>query len=117
MGRILLELPHGHDLRVELADRLAEALHLEALHREKRRHELGPETADEPLVRLERVESSTEVRREPRPRVSVVHAVGVAHHRLGRLEPTLDAVEPRDEQRRDDQVRARRPVAAADLDP
>ena len=56
----------------------------------------GAEPAGQPLVRLERVERRTEVRREPRPRVRVVHPVGVAHHRLGRLEPALDPVEPRD---------------------
>ena len=97
-------------------DHLGEALRLEALHRHEGRHEPVPETVDEPFVGLESVQSRPEVGRQSRPRVCVVHAVGVAHHRLRRLEPTLDSVKPCDEQRRDDQMRARRSVTAADLD-
>ena len=41
MGRIFLDLPRAHRLDVELADRLAEALHLEALHREEGADELA----------------------------------------------------------------------------
>ena len=105
------------DLEVELADRLGEPLDLEALHRDERRDELRAEPA-------RRDGRRPRARRAPcrgrpaavEPGVGIVHPVGVAHDRLGRVEPALDPVEPGEQQRGDDQVRAGRAVAGADLD-
>ena len=67
-------------------------------------------------VRLERVERRAEVGREPRPGVRVVHAVGVAR-RPGRVaRARARSRRGREQERRNDQVRAGGAVARADLD-
>src|SRR2546429_2966284 len=117
MGRILRKLPLGDDVDVEIPDGFGEALYLEALHRQERGDELGPDGVDEPGIRFERVERAAEIGRQLRSGVGVVGAVRVPDDGFRWRQAALDPVETRAQDRGRDQVCAGGAVAGANLDP